>query len=162
MKEFEIMQVVAAPLELAYEGFTKAEHFKHWWGAKDSSIEVAKLELEPGGIFLYSMTLPDGNKVWGRFKFETISAPNCVTFTSSFSDENGGIARHFMSDSWPLEVLNTWEMKEADGKTTIKMRFHPINAAENEVAVFESAFPYLEQGLHSTLERFDEYLQSIQ
>ncbi len=49
-----------APRALVYKAWTEADRLQKWWGPKGSKIRVARLEVKPGGIFLYSMGMPDG------------------------------------------------------------------------------------------------------
>ncbi|MEO8672585.1 MAG: SRPBCC domain-containing protein, partial [Tahibacter sp.] len=70
---------------------------------KGFKIQVKSLDFRPGGIFHYSMTGSDGQRMWGRFKYAEISAPEKLEFINSFSDEQANITRAPFSESWPLE-----------------------------------------------------------
>lgn len=70
--------------------------------------------------------------MWGRFVYREITRPEKLVFIVSFSDKDGGITRHPMSDTWPLEVINTVTSTEKNGKTTLTLRGGPINASAEE------------------------------
>src|SRR6476469_4914429 len=86
-----ISRTFNAPRELVYEVWTKPEHLAKWWGPAGAELKVTKLELRPGGMFLYCMTMPHGNAMWGRFVYQNFNRPQGMEFTSAISDESGGI-----------------------------------------------------------------------
>lgn len=161
VQEFSITRTFDAPRDLVWKVYTEAEHLAKWWGPKGFGIRVAQLDLQPGGVFHYGMQLPDGKEVWGKFVYREIVAPERLCFVVSFSDENCGITRHFMSASWPLEVFNSVTFDEKNGKTTLIMKGYPINATEEERKTFESSFEGMRQGFSGTLDQLDAYLSSV-
>jgi uncharacterized protein YndB with AHSA1/START domain len=160
-KEFEITRVFNAPLDLVWKAHTEAEHLAKWWGPKGLEMLSAKIDLRPGGIFHYGMQTPDGNKMWGKFVYREIVPKTKLVFVVSFSDEKGGITRHPMAPKWPAETLNTLTLSEKDGKTTLILRGHPINAAEEESNLFYGAFDGMNQGFKGTFDQLEEYLKKI-
>ena len=159
--DFTITRVFDAPRNLVWKVHTEPEHLAKWWGPKGFKMLACNLDLRPGGLFHYGMESPDGLKMWGKFVYREIQPQQKLVFVVSFSDENGGTTRHPMSSSWPLEVLNTATFTEKDGKTTMIIKGHPINAAKDEEAVFFSAFDGMNQGFNGTYDQFEEYLKSI-
>jgi uncharacterized protein YndB with AHSA1/START domain len=59
-KEFVIARSFDAPRELVFKAWTEPQRLAQWWGPKRCAIVVSKLELRPGGTFLYSMKMPNG------------------------------------------------------------------------------------------------------
>src|ERR1022692_443042 len=104
-RELVITRIINAPRELVFKAFTESERLAQWWGPKGSEINVNKLELHPGGTFLYNMETPDGHVMWGKFVYREIIAPERIVFISSFSDENGNTIRAPFSEVWPMEVM---------------------------------------------------------
>lgn len=160
--EFVVTRTVNAPIQLVWDVYTKAEHLGNWWGPKGFKIHVSKLELKPNGIFHYYMETPDGHRMWGKFVYHEIVAPEKLVFVNSFSDENGNSTRHPMSPTWPLEVYNVLTLEEKDGKTTINLRGKPYNASEEEIKTFEDGFSSMQQGFKGTLDHLEEYLAEVQ
>jgi len=161
LNEIVISREFNAPRELVFKVFTEAEHMAHWWGPKGFAMEVARLDLRPGGLFLYCMRSPNGQAMWGRFVYHEIVAPERVVFVNSFSDEQGGITPNPWLPNYPLEVLNTLTLTEQDGKTTFTLKGGPINATEEQINVFNSIRPNMEQGFKGTFDQLDEYLAKI-
>jgi uncharacterized protein YndB with AHSA1/START domain len=160
-REFIISRTFDAPRELVFKALTETERLAHWWGPKGFTMEVSTLDLRPGGVFHYSMKSPDGFVMWGKFVYREIVAPEKIVFVNSFSNEEGGLTRHPLSPTWPIEVLNTLTLIEQDGKTTMSIRGGPINASEEEVRTFESGFDSMTQGFSGTFDQLVEYLASI-
>ncbi|HXA02820.1 MAG TPA: SRPBCC domain-containing protein [Cytophagaceae bacterium] len=157
-REFVITRVFEAPRELVFKMWTESEHLMHWWGPKGFTMVVSKLNLQPGGIFHYGMKSPDGHSMWGKFVYCEIVVPERIVFIVSFSDEKGGTICHPMSETWPLEVLNTLTFTEHEGKTTLTLRGEPVNATEEERQTFESGFEGMNKGFAGTLDQLADYL----
>src|SRR5262249_7142388 len=116
-RPFILTRVLDAPRELVFKAWTEAERLAHWWGPKGFAVRVCRLDLRPGGVFLYSMRSPDGRDMWGKWVFREIVPPERLVFVVSFSDEEGGVTRHPFAPDWPLEVLSTLTLTEQDGRT---------------------------------------------
>jgi len=157
-KEFVITRTLDAPREVVFKAWTEAERLAQWWGPKGCAIEVGKLEVRPGGTFLYCMKMPNGSVMWGKFVYREIVAPERLVFVNSFTDDTGKIIRSPFSATWPLEILNTLTLVERGGKTTLSLRGSPINPTVEERNTFESFFKSMEQGFGGTLVQLVEYL----
>jgi len=161
-RELVITRILNAPRELVFKSFTESESLAQWWGPKGSEIKVSKLELRPGGTFLYNMQTPDGHVMWGKFVYREIIAPETIIFISSFADENGNTIRAPFSEMWPMEVMNTLTLTEENGKTTLTLRGGPINATDAENDIFFAMIENMQQGFKGTFDQLEEYLNKIQ
>lgn len=159
--ELVITRTFDAPRELVFQAFTQAEHLQHWWGPKGMTLRVAELDVRPGGTFLFSMEAPDGHKMWGKFVYRENVAPEKIVYTNSFSDEEGNIIRAPFSETWPLEVLNTWTFTEEDGKTTLTLHGVPLHATEEEKQNFADMHGSMQQGFGGTFDQLDAYLARL-
>lgn len=157
-RDFVISRVFDAPRELVWKAFTDPEHMKHWWGPKGFTVRAAKMDFRPGGSYLYCLRSPDGHDIWGKFVYREIAAPERIVLVNSFSDENGGLTRHPMSPTWPLEMLSTFTFSEDEGKTTFTIRWSPLNASETERKTFEDGRKGMQQGWGGTLDQMEAYL----
>jgi uncharacterized protein YndB with AHSA1/START domain len=82
-----------------------------------------------------------------------------MVFINSFSDEAGGITRHPMAPTWPLEMLSTFTFEEAPGgKTKLTIRWSPHNATDEERKTFDAGHDSMRQGWGGTLEKLTAYL----
>ncbi len=157
-KSFVITRVCNASRERVWRAWTEREALAQWWGPKGCGIEVVALDVRPGGLFHYSMAMPDGSKWWGRFAYREIAAPERIVFTNSFSDAQGGVTRAPFSANWPLEILNVLTLTEESGKTVLRLEGRPVNPSEEERAMFEGMFASMNQGFGGTFEQLEVYL----
>jgi uncharacterized protein YndB with AHSA1/START domain len=161
-QDFTITRVFDAPRELVWKAITDPERMKHWWGPKGYTVLSATMDFRPGGTFHYCMRSPDGNEMWGKFEYREIVAPERIVFINSFSDEKGGLTRHPMRPTWPIEMLSTFTLVEHDGKTTFTVRWSPYNATEEERKTFAEGHKSMQQGWRGTLDQFEAYLAEVQ
>jgi uncharacterized protein YndB with AHSA1/START domain len=159
VKPFEITRVFDAPRDRVWKAWTEAERLKHWWGPKGFKTHTCKVDLRPGGVFLYGMTAPDGADIWGKFVYREIQAPRRLVFIVSFSDPKGGVTRHPGSPGWPLEMLSTVTFEEQGGKTRVTVQWLPHDATEAERKTFEEGRDGMKQGWTGTFEQFADYLK---
>jgi uncharacterized protein YndB with AHSA1/START domain len=104
------------------------------------------------------MRSPDGHEMWGKFVFREVSPPDRLVFVNSFSNEQGGLTRHPMSATWPLEVLNVLTLTGDRGRTTLKLEGRPVNATDEERATFETGFDSMRNGFGGTFDQLAEHL----
>jgi uncharacterized protein YndB with AHSA1/START domain len=155
---FGITRAFVAPRDLVWKAFTEPEHLVQWWGPKGFSMQVARLDLRPGGVFHYSMRSPEGRTMWGKFVYREIAAPERITFVNSFCDEQGDLVRNPFNPNWPLEVLNTITFSEQEGKTTLILSGGPINASEEEAQTYEGGRDSMQKGFTGTFDQLAAYL----
>ena len=159
--EFTIARVFDAPRELVWNAFTEPDRMQHWWGPKGFTVVASKMDLRPGGTYHYGMRGPDGSTMWGKFVYREIVAPERIVVVSSFSDEAGGTTRHPLSPNWPLKMLSTFLFTETGGRTTLTVKWSPLDADETERATFAQAMTGMQQGWTGTLDRLTEYLAGV-
>jgi uncharacterized protein YndB with AHSA1/START domain len=158
-QDFVITRIFDAPRDLVWKAFTDPQHMKQWWGPKGFTVIQSKMDLRPGGSYLYGMKAPDGSAMWGKFVYREVVPPERMVFINSFSDEAGGITRHPMAPTWPLEMLSTFTFEEAPGgKTKLTIRWSPHNATDEERKTFDAGHDSMRQGWGGTLEKLTAYL----
>jgi uncharacterized protein YndB with AHSA1/START domain len=162
-KEFIISREFDAPRPLVFSCFTSPEHMQHWWGPKGITIVQAKLDFKPGGMFHYGMKGGDGSLMWGRMVFREIVAPERIVFINSFSDEKGGLTRApFFDGKWPLEMLSVFTFDEiAPARTRFTVTWSPLDATDEERAVFAANFASMNGGWSGTLEKLHDFVATL-
>jgi uncharacterized protein YndB with AHSA1/START domain len=159
---FVITRVFDAPRDRVWKAWTEAERLKQWWGPAGFKVHTCKVDLRPGGVFLYGMKAPDGSDMWGKFTYREIKAPQRLVFIVSFSDPKGGVTRHPWSPNWPLEMLSTVTFEEQGGKTKVTVQWLPADSATDvERKTFDEGRDSMKQGWGGTLDQFAGYLKSI-
>ncbi len=157
----EITRRVNAPRELVWKAWTEAERLAQWWGPKGFALGVAKLDVHPGGTFLYSMTSAGGQEMWGKFVYREVAPPRMLVYVSSFADPAGNVIRApFGGDftHWPLEILSHVNLTEEGGRTTLVLRSTPLNATDEERATFVNVQRNVQAGFAATFDQLEAYL----
>lgn len=124
-RELVITRVFDAPRELVWKAWTDPDYFKRWWGPKNFTSPVSKIDLRVGGRYLYCMRSPEGQDYWGTGIYREIVPLERLVLTDSFADEKGNVvpASHYgMTGDWPLELLVTVLFEETGGKTKMTLR----------------------------------------
>jgi len=160
-QEFRLTRTFNAPRNLVWKAWTSAEALGRWWGPKGVTLRVITFDLRPGGMFHYAFAFQSGHEMYGRFVYREIVAPERLVFVNSFSDPSGGITRApfpQLKDKWPLEVLTVMRLTELAGETTVTLRASPLNASEDECAMFAGNIDSMGQGYGGAFDKLAEYL----
>jgi uncharacterized protein YndB with AHSA1/START domain len=160
-KEFKISRVLNAPVDLVWKTHTEEKHLAHWWGPKGFKMLKTKLDLTPGGMFLYGMQAPDGSEMWGRFIYRDIIPGKKLVFVVSFSNEKGEITLPEMAKGWPREILNTITFISQENKTLVTISGYPINASADEIKMYNSQHEGMNGGFNSTYEQLEHYIGTL-
>lgn len=161
---FTLTRVFRAPRELVVKAWTEREQLAKWFGPKGTRIVKSSLDLRVGGTYHYGMQSPDGSVMWGRWKFEELALPERMVFLSSFSNEQGEVARApFFDGVWPLETHSTVTFSEHAGigkGTVVRLAWVPLRATAEELAQFASMHDSMRGGWSGTFDQLDEHLHA--
>ena len=81
----------AALVSRVWDAWTKSALLEMWWAPKPWKTETKTMDMRPGGLWLYTMCGPDGEKHWSRADIITVDPVNCLIIDQAFCDENGSI-----------------------------------------------------------------------
>jgi len=158
-KHFVISRVFEAPRERVWHTLTDIEAMKHWWGPAGFTMIAGKLDLREGGSFHGGIKSAEGYKIWGKFLYQEIVPPERLVFINSFSNEAGGLTRHPIVPTWPMETWTTLTLEEeAEGKTKLTVQWKPHNATEVERKTFDAAHVGMKATWNGTFDRLAAHL----
>jgi hypothetical protein len=80
---------------------------------------------------------------------------------NAFSDEKGGLTRHPMAPTWPLQMLSTFLFETEGDGTRLTIKWVPLNPTDEERATFEAGFDGMNQGWSGTFEQLEAYLAKV-
>jgi uncharacterized protein YndB with AHSA1/START domain len=162
-EDFVVSRAFDASRETLWACLTEPDRMRQWWGPKGCKVVAADMDLRPGGSYHYGMQMPNGDTMWGKFVYREIVPPERLHFINFFSDEKGGVTRHPLAPNWPLEMLSTFTLEEADGRTRFTVRWSPHNATKEERETFDS--PEMRIGMTNgwagTMDQLEAYLKSL-
>ena len=155
----KIVRHFNAPKRVVFDAFSSAEAMAEWWGPVGMAISVKTLDFKPGGIFHYYLAANE-QTLWGLFKYVTITPSDLIEFISSFSYEGGNICTSPFPMDFPLEIFNQITFTENNGRTTLTLQGHPINATAAQEETYKAIKANMEQGFGGTFDQLEKYLQS--
>ena len=158
---FAISRMFDAPRELVFAAWSDPNHLRRWWGPKGCTVGFCNMDFRPGGQLLYSLRMPDGQEMWGKFVYREILPPDRLVFVTSFSDQQGAVTRAPFNPKWPLEILNTLTLSEHFNQTRLVLMGEPVNPTAEELALFESMLDSLHEGFSGTFDQLASYLKSL-
>jgi uncharacterized protein YndB with AHSA1/START domain len=134
-----------APRRLVFEAWTRAEHFRRWYGCRGSSMLSCEIDLRPGGAFRYVILAPDGNEYPMSGVYQEIAPPDRLVYTERFNDDPGS------------ESVVTLTLTERAGRTALSVTaVYPTNAARDAILKLGA-----ERGTAETLDRLAEHLEML-
>lgn len=57
-----LKKILPAPVELVWQAWTQPDHIAKWWGPPGMEVQIIEHDFKPGGLWKYSMTMPDGRE----------------------------------------------------------------------------------------------------
>jgi len=88
-KKIYISCEFSAPIEKVWRAFTEPDLIVKWIAPKPWTAENKIMDFTVGGIWLYAMVSPEGQKHWSYAEFTAIENGRAISSTNMFSDENG-------------------------------------------------------------------------
>ena len=155
---FIISRTFDAPIGKVWKAWTEPDAFRQWFGPKGCTVTDVKMELRPNGSCHCCVRPPNGPEMWGKFIYQEIVEPRRLVYAQHFSDRAGGITRHPLSPTWPLQMLTTVTFAEQKGKTVLTVNWAPLNATDEECKTFDSAHEGMNQGWGGSFDQLADYL----
>jgi len=158
VRPFVISRTFEAPREPVWKAWTESERLKQWFGPKGCTMPVARLDFRVGGICHSCLRSPDGREMWGKFIYREITSPERLVYLQHFSNSGGGVTRHPLSSTWPLQMLTTVTLEEQNSKTLVTLVWVPLQPTEEERQTFEAAHEGMTQGWGGSFDQLADYL----
>ena len=159
---FSISRTFKAPRELVFSVHTSPAHLEKWMSPEGFKTIHAALDFRAGGSYHYGLEGPGGMQMWGKQVFREIEPGKKLVYIQSFSDKEGGLSRHPMSATWPLEMLATVTFEDAGpGQTKVTISWQPYNSDDTGNATFDAARAGMDQGFGGTFAKLEAYLATL-
>ena len=149
----------AAPPELVFEMWTKAEHLARWFGPDNVEVLHCEVDARPGGVIRLQHRFPNGPLVSIRGVFDEVVAPTRLSFT--FVDSNDRPTVNAMMPEWPVgaHIVMTVELVATARGTrmTVAQRVAEPELADSAPIVRHRKLAAI--GWSQTAERLVAYLE---
>ena len=119
-----IERIFNSKVENVWDSWTKPELMVQWWGPKNFTAPVCKINFRVEGKYLCCMRDPNGNNYWSTGIYLEITKSEKIICTDSFADENGNVIHasyYGMIGDFPMELLVSISFKTIDGKTKMTL-----------------------------------------
>jgi uncharacterized protein YndB with AHSA1/START domain len=127
-KPLVITRIFDAPRELVWKAWTDVEMLKKWWGPKDFTAPIIKMDFKVGGKYHWCMrgAGPDGKigDFWTTGELKEIIPLEKLVYTDNFSDAEGNVvpaSAYGMSGGDWGEGIVTIKLEDMDGKTKMTL-----------------------------------------
>lgn len=160
--EIKITRLINAPRQMVWDAWVKPEQIMKWWGPKDFTCPIVKVDFRVGGKYLCCMrgrAQPDQPIIdfWSGGKYIEIDPLNKIICTDMFSNEKGELVdpvEYGMSPDFPKENEVVVTFQEQEGKTKLTIAYI-LKSDEALKAMVDSQ---MEEGWGSSLDKLVESL----
>ena len=144
-REIVITRVVDAPRRIVYDAWTNPKHVQNWMGFPEGwTMPVCEMDLRPGGSWHYVWRRSDGDELSMTGIVRELAPPERLVTTESWGPE------------WP-ETINTLELTETGGRTTIKLTILYPSREDRDAALQTG----MKEGLDVSYARLDSLLAKL-
>lgn len=159
---FVISHTFAAPVATVYRAHSEAEHLGRWMSPPGARVLRSEMDFRVGGRNHYGLEGPDGQQTWGLQRYLEIVPGERIVLLQAFSDADGGLARHPMAPTWPLELHATTTFEAlGEAQTRLTISWHPHEADADGIATFDGARAGMAQGFAGTFAALEAYLANL-
>jgi uncharacterized protein YndB with AHSA1/START domain len=150
-KKIQVIRAVDAPPEKVWRTFTEPGLLDQWWSPKPWTMETKILDLRPGGIWLFCMSGPEGNKFWWRVDYVAIDTHRSITTTGGPSDENANLIGGMPA----MKRITAFTATPSGTEVSITIMF------ENEDDLHKMAGSGMLEGTAAVFNNLDELLGTV-
>jgi len=144
--ELTMTRIFNAPRDLVFKVMTDPKQIPNWWGPRQYTTIVDKMEVKAGGLWRYIQRGADGNEFAFHGVYHSIIAPERVIDTFEFE----GMPGHVLMETLTLEAL-------PDGKTKLIVS-SVFQTVEDRDGMISSG---MQDGSDASYDRLDEILTAL-
>jgi len=144
-QEFTYTRTFDAPRDLVFKVYTDPTLISQWWGPRDITTQVDKMDVRPGGQWRYVQHDQQGGEYGFHGVYHAIEPSSLIINTFEFEGVPGHVS------------LETLRFDESDGKTTITGQSVFQSVADRDGMVNTGA----ESGMTDLMDRLEEVLERI-
>jgi uncharacterized protein YndB with AHSA1/START domain len=141
-REIFTERVFDVPRERVFAAFTDPDLIPQWWGPRDTTTVVDKMDVRPGGDWRFVVRDSNGEESGFRGTYREITPPERIVQTFEWEGMPGHV------------IVETAQFEDLGGRTkvTTTSLFH---TTEERDGMLDSG---MESGMNETYERLEELL----
>jgi uncharacterized protein YndB with AHSA1/START domain len=144
-REIRMERVFDAPRDLVFKVYTDPELIPEWWGLRDATTVVDRMDVRPGGGWRFVIRQADGSETAFRGTYREIIPPERIVQTFEWE----GMPGHVAVETATFEDL---------GDRTKVITTSLFHTTEERDGMLESG---MEGGANETYARLDELLARL-
>lgn len=149
----------AAPRNLVFEVWTRAEHFARWFGPHGAEMPYCELDARPGGAIRFrNQFITTGEGVAIKGVFDEVVPPSRLRFTFTFVDADDRPTAPAAVPDWPAGARITMTVDLHATRRGTRMTVHQRVDVPNHPAVVRHT-KLAVVGWGQTAERLAAYLE---
>jgi uncharacterized protein YndB with AHSA1/START domain len=145
-QEIIMARVFDAPRELVFKTVTDPKLIPQWWGLRNHTTIVDKMDVQAGGLWRYVQRDQQGNEFAFHGVYHSITAPERVVDTFEFE----GMPDHVILETMTLEA-------QADGTTKVTVASVFQSVADRDGMLSSG----MEEGANESYDRLAELLANM-
>jgi len=118
-KSVYVMVIYKADVSKVWNYFTQSELLDQWWGPRPWKSETVKQDFKEGGIWLYAMVGPNGEKGYSQSQYGEIIEHRSFDWTSVFCNEKGEVNEDGPRSKWLIGFTGV----EEGTKVTVNIHY---------------------------------------
>ena len=139
-------RVFNAPRELIFTVMTDLKRIPQWWGQRNTTTIVDKMDVQAGGLWRYVQRDQQGNEFAFHGVYHSITAPERVIDTFEFE----GMPGHVILETMILEA-----QPDVTTKVTVSSVFQSVADRDGMLS------SGMESGANESYDRLDELLKTL-
>ncbi len=143
-REIHIERIFEAPRDRVFAAYTDPELIPQWWGLREATTIVDRMEVRPGGSWRFVMRDADGETAF-RGTYREISPPARIVQTFEWEGLPGHVS---------VETATFEDLGDRTKVTTVTL-FHTSEERDGMLA------SGMERGMNETYARLDELLERL-
>jgi uncharacterized protein YndB with AHSA1/START domain len=144
-REIHTERVFDAPRDQVFAAYTDPKLIPEWWGPRDSTTIVDRMDVRSGGSWRFVMRDSDGNETGFRGSYRDVSPPERIVQTFEWEGMPGHVS---------VETATFEDLGDRTKVKTVSL-FH---TTEERDGMLESG---METGMNETYARLDELLARL-
>lgn len=146
-REIEVTRLLNAPRDLVFEVWTSPKHVDKWWGPSGFTNTTHKIDVRPGGEWVFIMRGPDGAIYDNRVRFIEVIKPEKLVYLHDSGIDN---------DPREFHAMITFEAVGKQTKVTLKSTFKTKEARDFAVREFGAL-----EGAKQHLGKLEQYISTL-
>ncbi len=144
-REIVMTREFAAPRNLLFRAYTDPRLIPRWWGLRNHTTIVDRMDVKPGGVWRFVCTDAEGNEFAFNGIYREVVPPEKLVYTFEFEM----MAGHVMTESITFQ--------EQKGRTRVTTR-SAFASKEDRDGMIASG---MEQGANESCDRLEELLATL-